>query len=130
MKLDRKEFIRTALVMAGAGFGLTRLASCGGSDGPAGGTGTAGTGGALTNACQTHEPAETIAANHGHVLTVTAGDAAAGQLKTYSIKGTSAHDHTVTVSSAMFAMLNAGQTATTTSSNGAGHTHGITIVCA
>jgi hypothetical protein len=131
MKLDRKEFIRTALVMAGAGFGLTRLAGCGGGDAPPGNsTGTAGTGGGVTNACATHDPVETIAANHGHVLTVTAADAAAGQLKMYSIKGTAAHDHSVTVSPQMFTTLNAGQTVTTTSTNGAGHTHGITIVCA
>jgi hypothetical protein len=129
MKLDRKDFLRTALVMAGAGFGLTRVAGCGGGS-PGGGTGSAGTGGNVTNACETHAPVETISANHGHVLTVTQADAAAGQLKLYSIQGTAAHDHTVTVSPGMFSMLNAGKPAPITSSTNAGHSHGITIVCA
>jgi hypothetical protein len=130
MKLDRKDFLRTALVMAGAGFGLTRIASCGGGDSPGGGTGSAGTGGALTNACETHAPQDTISANHGHVLTVSQADAAAGQLKSYSIQGTSTHDHTVTVSSGNFATLNAGQMVTITSSTGNNHTHTVTIRCA
>ena len=129
MKVDRKEFIRTTLMLAGAGFGLTRVASCGGGGGPGGGTGTAGTG-AVTNACDAHAPRDTISANHGHVLTVSQADVAAGALKMYSIMGTATHDHTVTVSPGMFTTLSGGQTVSTTSTNNAGHTHGITIVCA
>jgi hypothetical protein len=46
MKLDRKDFLRQALVMAGAGFGLTRLTGCGGDESVKDGPGGRGTGGA------------------------------------------------------------------------------------
>jgi hypothetical protein len=71
-----------------------------------------------------------ISANHGHVAAVPAADVAAGVEKTYDIQGTSAHPHTIKVTAAMFAMLEAGQTVTVTSSNDAAHTHNVTITCA
>lgn len=129
MKLDRKEFLRTALAMAGFGFAVPRVAACGG-DGTSGATGAAGTGGGNTNACEADAPLETIASNHGHTLTVSQADVTAGTLKMYSIKGTSAHDHTVTVSEGNFTTLRAGGTVQLTSTSGGGHTHGVTIVCA
>ena len=129
MKLDRKEFIRTALVMAGAGFGLSRVASCGGSDGPSSTTGGAGSSGG-GNACDEHPPQDTIGTNHGHELTVSQADVTAGALKMYSIQGTAAHDHTVTLSPNNFSTLKSGATVMLTSSNNAGHTHAITIRCA
>jgi hypothetical protein len=128
MALDRKEFLRTALSMAGLGFVASRLAGCGGGSTP-NATGAAGTGGG-GNACAQAEPFETIANNHGHVLTVPAADVAAGTLQMYSIQGTSAHDHTVTITPASFATLKAGGTLTLTSSTGSNHSHGVTIVCA
>lgn len=133
MILDRKEFIKTALVMAGAGLGLTRLVGCNG-DNPApgppdGGTGNDGNGPGV-NACDLHEPAEEIANNHGHVLVVSRDDVALGTLKMYSIKGTATHDHTVTLSVGNFATLKSGQTLQLTSSTGGGHEHAITVVCA
>lgn len=129
MKLDRKEFLRTALAMAGFGFAVSRVAACG-SDEPGSTTGMAGTGGGNTNACEADAPLETIASNHGHTLTVSQADVTAGTLKMYSIKGTSAHDHTVTVSEGNFTTLRAGGTVQLTSTSGGGHTHGVTIVCA
>jgi hypothetical protein len=127
MKLDRKEFLKTALTMAGFGFAVTRVAACG-SDTP-GGTGAAGTGGG-GNACATTAPNETIGSNHGHVLTVSQADVAAAAAKTYSIQGTSAHDHMVTVSAASFATLKAGGTLNLTSTTVSSHSHTVTIVCA
>lgn len=129
MKLDRKEFLRTALAMAGLGFVGSRIAGCGG-DATSDPSGAAGSGGGNTNACEADAPVETIATNHGHVLEVSQADVAAGTLKMYSIMGTSAHDHTVTVSPGNFTTLRAGNTVQLTSSSGSGHTHGITIVCA
>src|SRR4051812_9550123 len=39
-----------------------------------------------------------ISANHGHAITVSAADVAAGVAKTYDIQGTAAHSHSVMVS--------------------------------
>jgi len=71
----------------------------------------------------------TISANHGHSLVVSPADVAAGRAKTYSILGTSRHDHTVTLSAANFASLAAGRAVTVTSTNDAGHTHTVTVTC-
>ncbi len=71
-----------------------------------------------------------IGTNHGHQLMVSAADLAAGVDKTYDIRGTSAHPHTVVVTAAMFAMLERGQMVTATSTVDAGHDHAVTIRCA
>jgi hypothetical protein len=144
--INRKEFLRSALALASAGGAFAALAACG-SDGNKGGSGGSpgtGTGGGSgtgtggsgsgTNACDSHEPVETIATNHPtgsqHVLTVVAADVAAGADKTYSIKGMSAHDHSVTITAAMFTMLQAGTSVMTTSTSGGGHTHSVSVICA
>jgi hypothetical protein len=139
MKLDRKGFLKATfgLVTGGIGLGVAAVVGCGGGskcavgiscDGTGGTTG--GTGGSGAGAaCDAHAPAGTIASNHGHVLTVTAAEVKAGAETTYHIMGTSAHDHTVVITAAMFAMLDAGQQVSTTSTSN-GHSHGITVVCA
>jgi len=146
MKIDRKDFLKTTLIAVGASMGLAEIGGCGGDDsggagggaGAAGGTGgTPGSGGTAgseagsgANACATHEPMETILANHGHVLTVSMADAAAGVDKAYDIMGTADHTHTVDITAALFVMLNAGMTITTQSTTNAGHMHTINVVCA
>jgi hypothetical protein len=130
MKLDRKEFIRTALALAGAGFGVSRVAGCDGSPEPGGTQGPppmAGSGGGTS--CENRDPSETISTNHGHVLSVSQADVAAGMAKTYNIQGTSVHDHTVTISAASFATLRTSGSLQLTSSTASAHSHGITIVC-
>jgi len=132
-KINRTQFLRSALALASAGIGAAGLAACS-SDNGYGGTpppGTGGTtGGGLTNACDTHPPTDTIASNHGHVLTVTTADAAAAVDKTYDIMGTASHTHSVTITAAMFATLETGAVITTTSTTTSGHSHGITVMCA
>jgi hypothetical protein len=149
MKIGRKDFLKTTVIAVGAAVGLADIGSCGGDDsggtgggaGAAGGTGgsggTPGSGGAAgsdaataANACATHEPVETILANHGHLLTVSMADAAAGIDKTYNIQGTADHPHSVTISAALFVMLRAGTTISTMSSTDSSHSHTITVVCA
>jgi len=134
--IDRKEFLKSALVLAGAGVGVASLAACGsdggkgGSGGNSGGTGDSSGG----NACDAHEPMEDIATNHPagsqHTLAVTAAEVAAGADKTYSIKGLSAHDHSITITAAMFAKLESGMSIMTTSTSSVGHTHVVSVVCA
>lgn len=70
-----------------------------------------------------------ISANHGHSLVVSAADVAAGKTRSYSIAGTSSHDHTVTISTAQFAALAMGKAVSVLSTNGAGHTHTVTVTC-
>ena len=72
----------------------------------------------------------TISANHGHVAMVPAADVMAGVEKSYNIKGGSAHPHMITITAAQFAMIKAGTPVTVTSSNDAGHTHNVTVMCA
>jgi len=132
-KINRTEFLRSALALAGVGIGAAGLAACSNDNGYGGnsppGTGATG-GGGLTDACDTHAPTDTIASNHGHVLVVTAADAAAGADKTYDIMGTASHTHSVTITAAMFSMLETGTVITTTSTTNSGHSHGITVMCA
>lgn len=133
-KLNRTEFLRSALALAGVGIGAAGLVACSNDNGyggnsPATGTGATG-GGGLTDACDTTPPKDTIAGNHGHVLTVTAADAAAGVDKTYDIMGSASHTHSVTITAAMFAMLETGVTIMTNSTVTASHDHAITVVCA
>jgi hypothetical protein len=202
MTLDRKDFLKAAAAVAGAGLGLGELGACasdegsrpaynagtGGTTGSGGASGTGGTsgtggrgtggsgnggngtggsetggagssgsgggetggtsgsggsggvdagssddGGSVANVCDAHAPATMILMNHGHKLTVSKADAAAGKDKTYDIKGTAAHTHKVDVTAAMFKDLEAGQMVMTTSTKGgtgAGHTHAIQIECA
>jgi hypothetical protein len=129
MTMKRKEFLRMTLALTGLGLVGGRIAACGG-DGGGTTTGGAGTGGGNANACENEAPTDTIASNHGHTLTVTQADVAAGTLKTYDIQGSSGHTHSVTVSPGNFATLRAGGLVQLTSTNGGGHSHGITITCA
>jgi hypothetical protein len=71
-----------------------------------------------------------IGTNHGHALVVPAEDVAAGVEKTYSIKGTSTHDHKVTITPALFVQLGRAGAITVTSTAAGGHTHNVTVSCA
>jgi hypothetical protein len=134
--IDRKEFLKSALVLAGAGAGVATLAACGGDSGKggSGGSNGGGSGGSSGgNACDSHEPMETIATNHAagsqHTLTVAPADVAAGTDKTYSIQGLSSHDHTITITAAQFTNLQSGMSIMTTSTSSVGHTHVVMVVC-
>lgn len=74
--------------------------------------------------------ASSISANHGHSLTVSAADVNAGNEKTYSIQGSSGHNHEVTITAAQFATLANNQQIQVNSTQGNGHTHSVTVSCA
>lgn len=74
--------------------------------------------------------ASSISSNHGHTLTVSKDDVTAGTEKTYSIQGSSSHDHTVTITAANFNTLQSNQSITINSTAGGGHTHSVTVSCA
>jgi hypothetical protein len=71
----------------------------------------------------------TIGTNHGHTLFVSKEDVAAGTAKTYDIRGTSSHPHTVTITREHFLQLQQDTTISTVSTSDAGHTHAVTVTC-
>ena len=128
MTMTRKDFLGTLIKGTAVGAGAAMLLSaCGGDDGDGGGTPDA-TGG-LGN-CAANGTSVTIAANHGHTLTVSMADVTAGTSRTYDIMGTSLHTHSVILTPAHFTMLAANQVVTVMSSDGSAHTHAITVRCA
>lgn len=79
--------------------------------------------------CQQNGTKITIDANHGHAMTVSKADVVAGAEKIYDIEGVSGHVHLVTVTAAMFTVLQNNMQVTVSSSND-GHIHDVTIACA
>lgn len=138
--MTRKQFLRS---LAGVGVGVigaSALAGCGNDigtsvdagdqgldEGPADDPGDTGPDGPIeTLACT---PATQISANHGHAVVVPAADVIAGVQKQYSIQGTSAHRHFITVTAAMFGKLRVGMPVEVLS-GGVSHRHTVTITCA
>lgn len=76
------------------------------------------------NACSSE-----ISNNHGHSLTISAADQAAGAAKSYDIKGGASHSHTVELDADDFAELKSGTSLIVTSSIDAGHSHDVEITC-
>ncbi|MGE5182407.1 MAG: hypothetical protein ACM31C_10115 [Acidobacteriota bacterium] len=131
--MTRKQFLRRALELSAATFGLTVLSACGGSPTPTpdGGPGVdARPGGSAAGRCAMDGTSSTIGDNHGHVLVVPMQDVAAGVDVTYHIQGTSDHDHTVVLRAADFASLQQDRAIMTTSSFDADHSHAVMVACA
>ena len=72
---------------------------------------------------------DTIAANHGHVLTIATADLDSLIPTVYNIQGVAAHNHVVTLALADLQALKAGTAVTVISSNAVGHEHSISILC-
>lgn len=70
-----------------------------------------------------------ISDNHGHTLVVSKSDVATGVNKSYNIKGSSAHAHSVTITADHFTQLASNSTIIVTSTEN-GHTHQVTVSCA
>ncbi len=124
--MDRKTFIKKtigALVIAIPAYSIL---SCSGSDDSEPSSPPQGN----SADCASNGTSSSIGTNHGHTLTVSAADVAAGTEKTYNIQGTSDHAHSVTVTAAQFTSLQSNQQISSTSSNDSGHTHSVTISCA
>jgi hypothetical protein len=110
MKTSRLAFVRGSVGVCTAGL-LT--AGCPGGDDDDD-----------NRACTTE-----IAMNHGHQLTISEADKQAGVAKDYSIQGTSAHSHTVSLEASDFKDLASGTIVIVTSTMDAGHTHDVEIHC-
>jgi basic membrane lipoprotein Med (substrate-binding protein (PBP1-ABC) superfamily) len=122
--MTRNEFLRAIVKGAGGAAAVALVVGCSSNN-----TAAAPDAAAVAS-CTTNGTVDTIAANHGHVLTVSKEDVVAGVDKTYDIQGTATHTHSVTVTAATFATLQANMAASLTSTTNAMHSHGITIVCA
>lgn len=70
-----------------------------------------------------------ISANHGHRLDVPVDHVDDGRQRTYSIRGTSGHDHKVTLQASHFAELRQGNTVSVRSTTDVGHGHDILVAC-
>lgn len=130
--MDRKTFIQKsagAMLVALPAYSLLGCSSSdSGSDPDPNPDPNPGPGGQAN--CVDNGTTAAIAANHGHTLSVSKADVTAGTEKTYSIQGSSAHDHSVTVTAADFTMLQGNDSITLASTSGGGHTHSVTVSCA
>lgn len=70
-----------------------------------------------------------IALNHGHALVIAPVDLDSMADLAYSIRGSSDHDHTVTLGVAQLRQLKAGESVTTMASVSAAHSHVVTSTC-
>lgn len=123
-KLFLSRLYSSALVVAVGG-----LAACGGGDeaapapGPAPTPGPPGPPGPPPPPAPTTCAAFVFSANHGHALTIPAADLDSTTPKTYSVQGTSGHDHMVTLMPGQLAILKAGGIVNVTTTDGGGHNH-------
>lgn len=133
--MDRKTFIKNSTLGLLIAVPAYSLLSCSGSDdsGPAPrpdpdpDPDPTPSGNCLQNGTNS-----TISANHGHSLTVSKDDVAAGTQKTYQLSAanTDGHMHTVVLSSSDFSSLSTNQSISKTSTSQGGHTHNVTVSCA
>lgn len=121
--MKRKEFIKQSLVAVAAGVPLVGLVSACGDD-----NSDPGTGGDLD--CLANGTRVSIGANHGHDVIISKEDVEAGVERIYSIAGTSAHSHVITLTEDHFQSLQQNQSVTVTSDSSSGHTHSVTVRCA
>lgn len=71
-----------------------------------------------------------ITQNHGHTIVIPTADLESSTPKTYSILGTSDHDHQITLEPSDFAQLKSKISVKKTSTNGGtSHDHDVTILC-
>ncbi len=114
--MTRKGFCSSVL----GATALLLIQSCGGG-GSSYGSGTGATAGV---GCS-----NTIAANHGHILTIALADLDSVTDKTYDIVGSADHSHSVTLTVAQLRTLKTGASVTTISSTTLSHQHDIVITC-
>ncbi len=125
--MDRKEFIQKAVGAMVVTLPMYGLVSCSSSDD--GGGNQDPTPGGEAN-CSENGTKSAIGTNHGHTLTVSKSDVTSAVEKTYSIQGSSGHDHLVTISASNFADLKNNKAISVTSTSGDGHTHSVNVSCA
>jgi hypothetical protein len=119
-EITRKEFLQAGVAT------LVTLGACASDDGET--EDGADSGDDDGGGCPSGATAN-IASNHGHSMSVSAGDVSAAAAKDYDIQGTSPHSHTVSLTGADFDMLAAGENVVVESTSDGTHTHMVTIGC-
>ena len=127
--MDRKTFIEKSLAVLLIALPAYSLVNCSSSDDSSGGP-EENPNNQGESDCTDNGTLSSISANHGHTLTVSSADVQAGAARTYSIQGSSSHDHMVTLTAANFASLQNNNSITVNSTNDDGHTHSVTVSCA
>jgi hypothetical protein len=134
--ITRREFIEstTVLALAASGAGLL-LAACG-EDNPSTAGAQPGTGQPQPPSTQPGrcERDGTMASfnpsGDGHTLSVSREDVTAGVPKSYDVRGSATHTHTVTLTAEDFDSLKRDETIQTRTTVTLGHTHLVTVSCA
>jgi hypothetical protein len=127
MNTTRRELLRSSVLLGGTALVSRGLVACA-VDPDADGDGDGDEGQTADEVVSSCRP-PAIAENHGHALVVPVADVNAGVAKTYSIRGTSGHDHAVAISAAQFRALGTGASITVRSTTVAGHSHAVTVTC-
>lgn len=151
MTVGRRKVLKLSVVFTGAamtGFATVFASACGSDDTgttnpPVGNkdsstgsdTGTTKSDSGSDSGGKTDAPAgvvcrSSITQNHGHTITIPLADLDSTTAKTYSIKGSSDHDHQVTLDPTDLGQLKAGvSVAKTSTDGGTTHDHQVTILC-
>ncbi len=116
MNITRKAFFE----VVSTGSVLLLLKACGG-----GGSSSVAVPAAVCGA-----DGSAITGNHGHTLNILRADLDSMVAKTYSIRGTATHDHTVSLSVSQLQELKAGNSVNAVSSIGDLHAHAVVIFVA
>lgn len=127
MKMDRKTFIKKTAGAVLIALPAASLIGCSSSDD---GSGTPDPNENPQANCIDNGTAITIGSNHGHTLVVSKADVNSGVEKTYSIQGSSGHDHSVTLTAANFTSLKNNSSISVVSTNDDDHTHSVSVSCA
>ncbi|MDZ4695425.1 MAG: hypothetical protein SGI86_09755 [Deltaproteobacteria bacterium] len=106
----------------GSGTGGSKMGGMGGT------ASTGGTGGTSAGNMCSAKIVATISNNHGHALEIPMADITAGVTKCYNAKGTSQHDHYLTVTAANFTTLKGGGVVKVFSCNGGDHEYVLSCV--
>ena len=127
--MDRKTFFEKALGFMLIALPAYSLVNCSSSDDSSDEPDPDPNPNAEVN-CLDNGTASSIGSNHGHNLTIPQADVQSGHQKSYSIQGSSSHDHMVTLTETDFDVLQGNNSITVSSTNNDGHTHSVTVRCA
>jgi hypothetical protein len=120
--VDRREFTRLSLLAMLSGVPIT-IGGCGGGGGGYDGPGSPTSSGS-------GDKSGSISANHGHVVTITSAELAAGGQLLLTLRGTigvAQHSHTLALTAAEVVSIRDGSRVSKVSSNDDLHEHTVTF---
>ncbi len=127
MKMNRKTFIKKTVGAMLVAIPAYSLIACSNDDTA---NGDPNIDIATTDCLANGANATAISSNHGHTLVVSSADIEAGTERSYSIQGSSGHNHNITLTAANFNTLRTAKTMRVESSRDSSHRHDVTVSCA